>query len=140
VTEVEGEESPPDDDASVDAECPLFRRVPPDHWKLVDGEFEIRDGAFKNFPKPERKRMSIVLGDTLAELNRDPRSILPPGRDDFGVVALSAAAVRAECQRVIRSETDEEPAHGDVYGEKTAGRRKRFIPLARWVVYPSVPS
>jgi hypothetical protein len=139
VTETDGD-GPPEDDLSVEPDCDLYRRVPPDHWRLVGGEFEIREGAFKNFPQPERKRMSVVLGDTLDQLERDPNSILPPGREDYGVVALKAAAVRAECQRVMRSRTNEEPAHGDVYGDKPPSRRKRLVPLATWVVYPTVTS
>ena len=133
-----GEADPPEDDLSVDGDTDLFRRVPPDHWKLVDGEFVLRDGAFKNFPNPERLRMSVVLGDTLARLGRQPDSILPAERPAFGVVAIKASAVRAEEQRIERSARDDEPAHGDVYGAKTEGRRKRFVAVAGWVVYPAI--
>ena len=100
-------EDPPEDDLSIDGDTDLFRRVPPEHYRLIDGEFVLKEGAFKNFPKPERKRMSIALGDKLEELGRQPASIRPPGRDDYGVVVLKASAVRGECQRVVRSCTEE---------------------------------
>lgn len=127
---------PPEDDLSVDGETDLYRRVPPQHWKKVGEEFILRDGAFKNFPNPDRKRMSVALGDTLAGLQRDPRSVRKPGQENYGVVAIKATVVRAECQRVERSPRDDEPAHGDVYGEKPTRRRKQFAAHAHWVVYP----
>lgn len=135
----DAEEDPPDDDLSIDGDTDLFRRVPPDHYKVVDGRFVLREGAFKNFPHPERKRMSVVLGDTLAGAGRQPESILTPEQSAFGVVAIRASAVREEEQRIERSTLDEEPAHGDVYGEKPGGRRKRFVAVAEWVVYPTTP-
>ena len=137
MTEPVGDDLP-QNDPSIDADLDLFRRVPPEHYRVVDGEFVLKEGAFKNFPRPERKRMSVALGDRLKELERQPDSVRPLGRDDYGVVALKARAVRAECQRVIRSPTEEEPAHGDVCGDKPPSRRKRLVPLARWVVYPTV--
>lgn len=134
-----GGDEAPEDDLSVEGETDLLRRVPPDHYKVVAGEFVLRDGAFKNFPQPERKRMSVVLGDTLSGMGREPESILTSEQSAFGVVAIKASAVRAEEQRVIRSELQDEPAHGDVYGDKPGSRRKRFAAVATWVVYPTIP-
>jgi hypothetical protein len=94
--------------------------------------------VFKNFPNPERKRMSVALGDTLAQLEREPESVRRPDQADYGVVAIKAGDVRAERQRIERSPRDDEPAHGDVYGEKPTGRRKKFVAVAEWVVYPAV--
>lgn len=136
---VDSEHDPPEDDGTISDETDLFRRVPPDHYKLVAGEFVLRDGAFKNFPHPERKRMSVVLGDTLTDAGREPESVRSPEQSNFGVVAISAGEVRAEEQRIERSPLDEEPAHGDVFGEKPGARRKRFARVARWVVYPDLP-
>jgi hypothetical protein len=129
----------PEDDLSVDGSVDLFRRVPPVHYRFRDGAFEVKEGAFKNFPHPERKRMSIALGDKLAQDGRAPASILRPGQEAFGVVALRASDVRAEMQRIERTPKDDEPAHGDVYGDKPASRRKRLARMARWVVDPPIP-
>ena len=79
--------------------------------------------------------MSVVLADALEEEGRLPGSILAD-KDGYGLVALTAEEVRAEEQRVVRSPLPEEEAHGDVWGEKPAGRRCRFARLARWIVEP----
>lgn len=130
-------EDPPEDDSTIDPETELFRRVPPAHWKKVGDRFVLRDGAFKNFPSPERKRISVVLGDTLSDHKRDPESLRTPDQANYGVVAIKAKVVRAECQRIQRSPRDDEPAHGDVYGDKSMSRRKKFVAHAEWVVYPA---
>lgn len=130
-------EDPPEDDPTVDDETELFRRVPPAHWKKVGDQFVLRDGAFKNFPNPERKRISVVLGHTLADHERDPESLRTPDQVSYGIVAIKAKVVRAECQRIERSPRDDEPAHGDVYGDKPVSRRKKFVAQAEWVVYPA---
>lgn len=129
-------EDPPDDDPTVEDQTPLYRRVPPAHWKKVGNEYIVRDGAFKNFPNPERKRMSVVLGDTLEQLDRDTESVRN-SQLDYGVIAITAKVARDEEQRIERSPRDDEPAHGDVYGDKPTGRRKEFASQAVWVVYPA---
>ncbi len=45
--------------------------------------------------------------------------------------------VRSEDQKVLRSEPPEEPAHGDIWGDKPAGRRRRLTSRARWVIEPT---
>lgn len=125
----------PVDDQSVEAPTLLYRWVPPVHIRRTDDGLECRDGAFKNFPNPEQRRMSIVLEDRLRELGREPDTILE-GRPGYGLVALTAAEVRAEEQRVLRSRQPDEEAHGDVWGDKAAARRRRFAQLARWIIEP----
>jgi hypothetical protein len=135
----EGEAEPPDDDPTVDGETDLFRRVSPQHWKReADGSFRLRDEVFKSFPMPQLKRMSVVLGDTLAELGRGPESVLDQAGHDFGVIAVKAKDVRQLSQAIARTPRDEEPAHGDVCGEKPGATRKALARMARWVVYPPV--
>lgn len=126
----------PEDDVSIPNPTLLYRWVPPNHIRRTDNGVECRDGAFKNFPNPETLRMSIVLEDTLRALDREPASVLQ-GRPGYGLVALTAEQVREAEQRVVRSPTPEEPAHGDVWGTKTPSRRRHFAQLARWVVVPS---
>lgn len=126
----------PEDDPSVGPDLILYRWVPPQHWRRRDGQIECRDGAFKNFPNPELLRMSIVLDDTLRDDGREPSAIIE-GRRDFGLVALTARQVRDIEQRVIRSATEDEPAHGDVWGEKPGAVRRRLASAAEWVIEPS---
>lgn len=78
----------PEDDSSIDDETELYRRVPPTHWKKVGDEYVVRDGAFKNHPNPELKRMSVVLGDTLEQARRNPESIRSADQKNYGVVAI----------------------------------------------------
>jgi hypothetical protein len=135
----EGGAEPPEDDSTVDDETDLFRRVSPQHWKReADGSFRLRDEVFKNFPMPQLKRMSVVLGDTLAESGRDPESVLDQAGNDFGLIAVKAKDVRELSQAVIRTPRDDEPAHGDACGEKPGATRKALAKLARWVIYPPV--
>lgn len=126
----------PVDDVSIDNSTLLYRWVAPAHIRRTEAGLECRDGAFKNFPNPETLCMSIVLDDTLRAHEREPDSILVT-RPGYGLVALTAGEVReAEQQRVLRSPRPEELAHGDVWGEKTAGRRRRLAQMARWVIQP----
>jgi hypothetical protein len=127
------------DDPSIADTTAIYRRVPPQHCRFVDGDVEVRDGAFKNFPKPERKRMSVVLGDRLVALQRDPRTILE-GYEHCGVVVLRAGRLRhEEDQTIQRTPTADEPAHGDVIGEKSAARKKHLAAMAEWVIKPPPP-
>jgi hypothetical protein len=122
----------------VDDATDLYRRVPPEHYKIGGGGPVIRDGAFKNFPNPERRRMSISLSDTLAASGGTPSALLD-GYPTYGLVAIDARSVRAEDQAVERTPTTDDPAHGDVVGDKPASRRKRLAKQARWIVQPPSP-
>lgn len=97
----------------------------------------VRDSAFKNFPNKESGRMSIVLGDRLDELGREVESVLDESQSGFGVVSLIAEEVRKYDQELERSPTDDEPAHGDVVGQKATARRKQLASIAKWVIPPS---
>lgn len=129
------QEDVPDDDTSVTDLTLLYRWVPPAHVRRTPSGVECRDGAFKNFPNPATRRMSVVLDDTLRALGREPRSILA-GKPGYGLIAVTAAHVRAEQQRVARSPLPDEAAHGDVWGDKTAGRRRRLARQAQWIIEP----
>jgi len=134
---VEGSEDGPVDDDSVDDETLLYRWVHPDFVRAAENGYEARDGAFKNFPNPELLRMSVAIEDRLNELKREPESILDSKPSGYGLVSLTARQVREEEQRIERSPTDEELAHGDVWGKKTEGRRRRFARMSQWVAGPS---
>ncbi len=128
-------ESAPEDDSTVGDSLVLYRWVSPVHIRSTEWGPELREEAFKNFPHPEHKRMSIVLDDRLRELRRVPASIVG-GRAGYGLVALTAGEVRTEEQRVLRSPMPDEAAHGDVWGDKPVARRRRLAEQARWIVRP----
>jgi hypothetical protein len=126
--------SVPGDDAPVEDPTLLFRRVSPRFIQETDNGPRVSKGAFQN--TTDTDEMSVALGDTLAALDREPESIIT-GHAEFGVVSLTAGFVRNEEEQTVRrSQTDEEPAHGDVIGEKTPARRKRFALRSVWVVCP----
>lgn len=125
----------PEDDLSVAGPTLLYRWVPPVHIRRTDSGVECRDAAFRNFPNKETNRMSVVLQDTLEALDREPDTILVD-RAGYGLVAITAADVREEDQRVLRSPQPYELAHGDVWGTKTAGRSRRLAQKATWVIEP----
>ena len=79
--------------------------------------------------------MSVVMQDRLEELGRTPESILE-GRPGHGLVGILAGDVRAEEQKIERTPRDNEPAHGDVCGEKASARRRILAGKAFWVIEP----
>lgn len=123
------------DDPSIDDGTTLFRWVPPAHIRRTAEGPEWRDGVFKNFPRREELRMSVVLQDRLEELGRTPESILE-GRPGHGLVGILAGDVRAEEQKIERTPLEEELAHGDVCGEKPSARRRILAGKAFWVIEP----
>lgn len=123
----------------------LYRLIPVGLCEAVDGGWEFRSGAFANSTEPGfENEMSVVLGDTLSELERRPEDLptvsVGDRADQWGVAKLKAEAVRAiPEQEIERSPNEDEPAHGDVLGVKGSKRRKKFKKCATWVVEPAIP-
>jgi hypothetical protein len=114
--------------------------------RAVDGRWEFQSGAFCNStPLCDGERddeMSVVLGDTLSALGRRPESLpvdthWSGDAELWGVAVLNVGFLRKdEEQEIFRTPEDDEPAHGDVRGQKNPKRRKRLKKHARWVVEP----
>ncbi len=71
---------------------------------------------------------------------RTLESTLGPRTEDF-LVSLKARVVREHEQGVVHTPTTDpynEPAHGDVVGEKKRpkSRRKHFVVAAKWEIEP----
>jgi hypothetical protein len=131
------------DDAPVVDDVDVHRLLNPAldiDWDHDEGRWVVKSSAFQNPTKPEpTNRMSVVLGDTLEAMDRPPEDARR-AKPEWYVAALTAGFVRTEDQEVERSPTDEEPAHGDVVGDKKSrARRRRFADAARWVVEPPPP-
>lgn len=104
----------PDDDV-------LLRRIHPIHHLIEDEESggrRLSSGAFSNTTKPVKMNcMSIsqqkLLGNPLEALN---------GHEDHFLVSFKAGFVRqlSPPQGVTHSPTNDDPAHGDVWGRKTS--------------------
>lgn len=127
------------DDLTVADECNLYRRITSNQVKpLNDGRFRPISGAFNNSSGPDGS-MSVSLEDTMQSHDLTPADLVAkhPGTC---VAAVSAKFARDEEQRLRRSATEEDVAHGEVLGDKPHGRRKRFAKAAEWAVPPpSVP-
>jgi hypothetical protein len=83
--------------------------------------------------------MSVVLEAKMAA-GRTVESALGPYTDEF-VVSLTADLVRSHEQGVVHTPSThpyDEPAHGDVVGEKKkpASRKKRFLEASAWEIEP----
>ncbi len=133
-------------DAPVDDETLVYRLISVYACNAVNGRWEFQSGAFSNAtPLNEdepRDDMSVVLGDALAALDRAPARLpveSPLGGDPqlWGVAKLRVGFLRHQEQKILRTPTDDEPAHGDVRGAKNGRRRKALKKHAEWVVQPA---
>lgn len=134
-------------DTSVDDETLVYRLISVRSCSAVNGQWEFQSGAFSNAtPLDEdepRDDMSVVLGDELEALGRVParlpvESPLGGGPQLWGVAKLRVGFLRhQEQQEILRTPTDDEPAHGDVRGAKNGKRRKKLKKHAEWVVQPA---
>lgn len=117
------------DDAPVPEDMSLYRRVHPKEivWNENDRCLRPGSGVFKD---PE---MSIHLDDVLKDEEREPESVLD-GKPQHSLVALTAGFVKGEEQAVRRTPIPEDASHGEVCGNKSQGRRKRFARAAQFVV------
>jgi hypothetical protein len=131
----------PEDDRSISDETDLFRRIHPQldiQWDANESCWAVKSRAFQNTGGSTCGKMSVALADTAAADGRDPDDVLRrAGTPDWFLVALTAGDARAECQGVERAPTDQEPAHGNVVGRKTKGRKRALARAARWVIEPS---
>jgi hypothetical protein len=73
----------------------------------------------------KRQCASIYLADQLAEESRQPASVID-GYPEHSLSASVVERVRAKEQEVVRSPTDDEPAHGDIVGKKSSACADRL--------------
>ena len=126
---------PYEDDKSIFDDADLWRRIPP--WHIVDdnnrGCKRISKAAFEDHP--DGSPMSVVLGQEVLAAGRNPESVVA-GHDDFCLASVTAGFARSLKQGIMRNPLDEEPAHAEVFGNKTDGVRKKFSRAADWVIAP----
>jgi hypothetical protein len=124
----------PEDDLTIEPETSLYHRVPDNEDHIVDdqnrGCRRLSSAAFIG-----KYEMSVVLGDRLAELDREPADALGDYPGQF-LARFSAVMVRELDQIVVRSPLDIEPAHGDVIGKKTRSVARALARQACWIVAP----
>jgi hypothetical protein len=112
-----------DDPVEVPDDSFILRRVSP-LWYIEDRRAgrRVSSAAFSD----SGDAMSVGLTVVLDELGLD-HSRAVDGFDRYGLLRFPVSWVRSELKLgVVRSPTDDEPWHGDVYGAKTDSVRKRF--------------
>jgi len=123
------------DDATIDNDADLWRRIPP--WHLVHDHNQNRirptSAAFED--DEDGSPMSVVLADVVIEAGRSETEILV-GHEGFAMAAITAGLGRECAQKIVRNPLPEEPAHALLVGRKTDSVRKRFAKSCRWVIHP----
>lgn len=116
-------------DAPVPEDMSLYRRVHPSEivWSDNDGCLRPNSGVFKD------REMSVHLDDVLRDEQREPASILDD-KPQHSLVSLTAGFVEGEEQAVRRTPQPDDASHGDVCGNKSHSRRRKFARAAQFVV------
>jgi hypothetical protein len=120
------------DDPSIANETELWRRIPPSSW--------LRDERRPTSEVFRTDEMSVVIA---AECAGGLDGLLR-GREEFGIAAFTAGAVREAGWGVVRDPTDEQLGHALVTGKKgkTACARlaKSCVVRREPAVSPTQPS
>lgn len=128
------------DDPTVDDDVLLLRRIPVNPACVVRDEnlgcYRPSSAAFENHSNGTP--MSVVLSDTLDALGREHESALGEYVENFSLASFKASTARACDQGISREPTDEEPAHGEVFGEKPKSVRRKIAKSAEWIVPPDL--
>jgi hypothetical protein len=123
------------DDLSIGSDAQLWRNIPP--WHVVDdanrGGKRISKAAFDDHPNGTP--MSVVLGDDVVAAGREPSSVIA-NLEGFCLASVTAELARSLNQGIVRSPLAVEPAHAEVFGNKTDSVRKRFAREAHWIIPP----
>jgi len=128
------EPHPYEDDPTIEDHAELWRRIPSQFFveDQNQGGWRPSSQAFQNLNKIA---MSVTLADLVRESGQDAASILA-GFDGYGLALVTAGLARSLDQGVRRDPTADEPAHAEVFGEKTKKVRKAFAKAATWVINP----
>lgn len=125
------------DDPSIADDDPLWRRIPPRHFKRDQpgGVLRPASAAFDNHP--DGSPMSVVLGKQVLKGGRSPADFLAnfPG---YGLVSFPAGLARKHRQFVVRSPLPDEPAHAEVHGKKTRGTKRALAKGCSWLIAPGL--
>ena len=124
------------DDVTIVDDADIWRRIPPVH--LVKDEdrqtLRISTAAFRD--SPDKSPMSVVLAETVRAAGRTAESVVV-GAEENGIVAFAAGNARRLEQRLARTPTEREPAHGSVIGNKKPRKVQEGLrDASTWVLRP----
>lgn len=131
------------DDISIKDAILLLRRVPSKPKLTVIWDSNLNCWRPSSAAFDDHKNgspMSITLSDTLGEIGRSYESVLSGYEDGFSLAAITAGIVREHDQGAAREPTDDEPAHGVVFGKKTRGVKRKLAKASVWIVEPDLPA
>jgi hypothetical protein len=132
-------DGPPRDDPAIpDEEC-LYRRLHSSHvsWNPNGSVKKIGKNAFQD--SSEESPCSIAIGGLLASNGLEPDDLLA-GYPSFGLAIFTAGDARECGFGVISTPRSNEPAHGNLTGDKgPAGPRRKLAGKARVLRPPTPP-
>jgi hypothetical protein len=122
------------DDSTIPDSAILWRWITPQWYRIDDhAAYRVSSGAFQD--SKESGAASFFLADEVLKSGRSARDLLT-GKQDYGVVALSAGSLRELGLKIVRDPTEDEDAHILVFGKKTGSVKNRMRDAATWVVRP----
>jgi hypothetical protein len=110
----------------------LWRRVPGDHVKVVDGVVRPDGSAFR--PR-SGENLSVCVAATF------PGGVqaLLDGADDAGVATVTVQEFLDRGAEVFLAPEDDNPAHAEVVGHLTKGQMRDLSNISTWVHEPPAP-
>lgn len=129
-------DGPYEDDAAVQTEHHLWRRIPPQHFVPDETTKTIRCSSAA-FSDTGGSPMSVVWGEMVLAGGRVREHILVR-HDGFGLASITAGLARENQQIVSPDPLPDEPAHYLVVGKKTRSVSRKFSKSAHWEVPPPI--
>ncbi len=124
------------DDVTICHDTNLLRRIAPQvHYKEDQSSqngFRVTSAAFKN--PSGSKKLSVVIEKRTPHSHKEIVLMKSPRH---GLIAITAAIVRAHRQIVKPSPNKEEPGHGDVIGDKPKEIRTAFASSCNILIEPN---
>lgn len=126
----------PIDDVTIGNSASLWRRILREQIVPDEnvGTFRPSSAAFSN--SSDGSGMSVTLGDQVLAEGRSPESTLAESPDSL-LAAITAGVARENLQIVFREPLDEEPAHAEVFGDKSKSVQRKFAKASIWIVPPA---
>jgi hypothetical protein len=123
------------DDPSICDGDILLRRIPPTWWEFDENMGVVRPTSQGFRDHRSGTPMSVHL---LAVLQQHgvPAAALLDGHRGFALVAITAGLARRVGQGIRRVPLDGDPAHAEVFGDKTSAVRRALAKQSSWIVPP----
>ena len=127
----------PEDDATIQGETKLFRRVHISHIVPDEdtGIARVSTAAFKS----KGLDLSIFIETTLVADGLEPLHCIR-NHAQHQLVAITAAEARSVSQIVYRDPAVDYRSHGIVWGQKPRAVLLAFVGFAEWIIPSSAPT